>query len=64
MAKDDVRVMPDDKDWKVKTDGKSNAEKFAKKKAKRDRVELFVHNRENKIRKRNSYGYDPESSKG
>jgi hypothetical protein len=74
MAKNDVRVMPDGKEWEVKTDGKScaskkfkkqsSAESYAKKQAKKNKGELFVHDRENKIRKRNSYGSDPEHREG
>lgn len=33
-------------------------------KARRDKVELFIHDRDGKIRERNSFGHDPQDVKG
>ena len=60
--------------WQVKSAGgkkatvvtktQGEAIEIAKKIAKNQESELFVHNKQGKIRERNSYGNDPHGSKG
>lgn len=67
-------VLPRSDGWGVKTAGasrdsrvfpkQSQAINFAKKVAKNNKVELFIHSRDGKIRERNTYGKDPNPPKG
>ena len=60
--------------WQVKSAGgkkatvvtktQSEAIEIAKKIAKNQESELFIHNKKGQIRDRNSYGNDPRNSKG
>lgn len=67
--KSNIEVAPDGSDWKVKRQGASRASKkfdkksdafdYARSKAKEEKGELFVKNRDGKISDRRSYGNDP-----
>jgi hypothetical protein len=68
-----VHVVPHESGWSVKRVGaskgnvyetKERAVDVAHKRAKRDRVELFIHGRDGRIRERNSYGPDPFPPRG
>ena len=69
-----VHVTKRENGWAVITEGSEKAVKITetqreaidlgKSIAKNNESELIIHNRENKIREKNSYGNDPESSKG
>ena len=61
-------VVPHSNGWAVKSEGATKGRVFetqgeainaARDSAKRQGGELFVHNREGRIRERNSYGHDP-----
>ena len=62
-----VHVVPHEEGWSVKRVGaskgnvyetKERAVTMARKRAKSDRAELFIHGRDGRIRERNSYGHD------
>jgi len=67
-------VVPHQDGWAVKgegnskatkvTDTQTEATKIAREIAKNQESELLVHGRDGQIRQRDSYGNDPESSKG
>ena len=69
-----VHVTPRDDGWSVMREGNKRAssvhptqleaEKEGKEAARKDQTEFFLHNKQGKVRKRHSYGSDPESSKG
>ncbi|WP_354687083.1 DUF2188 domain-containing protein [Cupriavidus necator] len=69
----DVHVVPHEGAWRVEVGGKMEGQDFASQedaikacteRAKRDKVELFIHGRDGKIRERNTYGHDPRDIKG
>ncbi|MHC5855185.1 DUF2188 domain-containing protein [Nostoc sp.] len=70
----DQHIVPHSEGWAVKSEGASKATKVFDTQQKaidkgreiaiNQQSELLIHNRENKIRERNSYGNDPHSSKG
>lgn len=66
-------VVPHSKGWAVKTEGASKGRVFESQKeaisaatnsAKKQSGEVFIHNKEGRIRERNSYGHDPYPPKG
>lgn len=68
MSGKDVHVVPHDNGWRVEIGGKAEGQVFADQeeasragteRAKQDKVELFIHGRDGRIRKRNTYGHDP-----
>lgn len=69
-----VWVTPHDNGWQVIREGANRAstvlptqaEAFERGReiARHDRTELYLQDRRGRIRERNTYGYDPESSKG
>jgi len=69
-----VHVEPKDGKWAVVREGSSRAssthatqkeaERAGRTAAKRDKVEFFLHNRQGRIRLRDSYGNDPPRRKG
>ncbi len=64
-----IHVTPHPDGWQVKKGGAQKASKvcstqqecieIATAQARREKAELFVHNRKGRIRERNSYGNDP-----
>jgi hypothetical protein len=75
VKKKPVHVTPrDDDGWAVMREGNKRAssvhptqreaEKEGKEAARKDQTEFFLHNKQSRVRKRHSYGSDPESSKG
>jgi ketosteroid isomerase-like protein len=68
----DVHVVPKQDRWGVEVDGVQqvafDTQKQAIQKgrdlARTNRAELVIHGRDGKIREKNSYGNDPEDSKG
>lgn len=72
MSKD-VHVVPNENGWRVEVGGSPEGQDFVDQqsainagteRAKRDKVELFIHGRDGKIRERNSFGNDPRRTKG
>ena len=68
-----VHVVPHEEGWSVKRIGASKGNVYetqeravdmARKRAKSDRAELFIHGRDGRIRERNSYGHDPFPPRG
>ncbi len=69
-----VHVTPRGNKWAVMREGserasslhdtQEQAEKKGRETARRDKVEFYLHDRQGQIRKRDSYGSDPKSSKG
>jgi hypothetical protein len=69
MAKKPVHVTPRDDGWAVMREGnqrassvhatQKEAEKAGRQAAHKDKTEFFLHNRQGKIRQRDSYGSDP-----
>jgi hypothetical protein len=69
-----VHVTPREDGWAVVREGnqrassvhptQKEAEKAGREAARKDKTELVLHNRQGQIRKRDSYGSDPRSSKG
>lgn len=70
-----VHVVPTERNgWAVEVEGTDGATSHypsqeeaiaaGTEKAKRDKVELFIHDRHGKIRERNSFGHDPRDVKG
>jgi len=67
-------VVPSDSGWKVKNSGSQRASKicvtkqeaieYAKKIAKNQKAELFIHGRDGCIQERNSYGNDTFPPRG
>jgi hypothetical protein len=67
-------VTPHQKGWQVKVEGnkratvvtrtQSDAIQICKQHAKAHEGEMFIHNKQGKIRERNSYGNDPFPPKG
>ena len=74
MSKSRQHVVPNGKNWAVKTENslratkivetQSEAIEIAKEIAKNQKAELFIHRRNGQIRERNSYGNDPRNIKG
>jgi Uncharacterized protein conserved in bacteria (DUF2188) len=72
--KGDVHVVPKGDKWAVEVEGNERASSnhdtqepaisAARQMAMRNKSELLVHGEDGKIRERNTYGKDPESSKG
>jgi len=73
--KGDFRTLPSgDDSWKVQRDGNQRATaRFdtqaeawndCKNRARSTGAEAFLHNRQNRIRERNTYGHDPRNIKG
>lgn len=74
MAKS-IHVTPHESGaWQVKSAGSSKAAKvcttqkecisYATQQAKNNNAELFIHNKQGRIREKNSYGNDPFPPKG
>jgi len=69
-----IHITPHKNGWQVKKAGSSKAIKvcttqkeciiYGTQKAKQTGAELFIHNKQGKIRERNSYGNDPFPPKG
>jgi hypothetical protein len=69
-----VHVTPRGDGWAVMREGnqrassvhrtQKEAEKAGRQAARKDKTEFFLHNRQGRIRERDSYGSDPRSSKG
>ena len=70
MAKKSRHVVPNQKDsWSVRKSGASRASrvfktqseaiKFARKQAKKEGSELYIHKKDGTIRQKDSYGNDP-----
>lgn len=67
-------VSPNGDQWQVKQHGKSKASRnfdtqkkaidYGKKRAKKDKTELYIKNRKGQIRDANSYDHDPYPPKG
>ena len=75
MAKSkNQHVVPHKGGWAIKTPGSQKPGKvtptqgeainIARDRAKKQRSELFIHNKQGKIRERDSYGNDPFPPKG
>ena len=74
MKKNNIHVLYIENKWVMKEenndnksisfDTKDKAIEYSKKKAKDNKVELIIHNIDNKISNRNSYGNDPYPPKG
>ncbi len=75
MSLPNIHVVPTEKHgWAVEVEGTDGATSHypsqeeaiaaGTEKAKKDRVELFIHGRDGQIRERNSFGNDPARSKG
>ena len=74
MKKNNIHVLYIEDKWVMKEenndkesisfDTKDEAIEYSKKKAKDNKVELIIHNIDNKISNRNSYGNDPYPPKG
>ena len=74
MSKPGQHVVPKGDKWAVRKAGASRASgtfktqgaaiKEAKKLAKNQRTELYIHGKDGRIRERNSYGSDPAPPKG
>lgn len=75
MATGDIHVTPDGAGgWKVTREGqdravaKASTQKEAEQRgrpiAKKDKVEFNLHNRQGKVREKDSYGNDPRRTKG
>lgn len=72
--KNSIHVTPHENGWQVKKAGNSKATKvcstqkecieYGTKQAKRAGAELFIHNKEGRIREKNSFGNDPFPPKG
>lgn len=71
--KSSVHITPREDGWAVIREGskrassvhdtKREAEKAGREAARRDKTELYVHNRQGQIRERDSYGSDPNPPK-
>jgi hypothetical protein len=69
MSKKNVHIVPADSGWAVKREGQrlpisrhrtqENADRAARRIAKRDGVELVTHGRDGRIRDKDSFGRDP-----
>jgi hypothetical protein len=67
-------VVPHERGWAVIADGaeapaavfktQHEAWERAKALARKDRAEALLHGRNGRIRERNTYGYDPQQSRG
>jgi hypothetical protein len=72
--KNSIHVSPHKNGWQVKKAGSSKASKVCStqkeciehgtKQAKRSGAELYIHNKEGKIREKNSFGNDPFPPRG
>lgn len=73
MTKKDIHVIKHNEGWATKkegagrvgvvTDTQKQAIERARDQAKRERVEVVIHGRDNKIRDSDSYGRDPNPPK-
>ncbi len=74
MSKNAQHVVPNGKGWSVRKAGASRASGTYKtqteavvkavKIARNQKTELYIHGKDGRIRERNSYGNDPQQSKG
>ncbi len=74
MAKNNVHVTPQGNKWAVKREGsqrvsslhdtQKEAEKKGRQAARNDKAEFYLHNKQGRIRERDSYGNDPHPPKG
>jgi uncharacterized protein YdaT len=74
VSKPGQHVVPNGKKWRVRKSGASKASgvfatqeeaiREAKKIAKNQGTELYIHGKDGRIRERNSYGSDPHPPKG
>ena len=74
MSKKNRHVVPQGKSWAVKSPGNENptsrhrtqkaAIDAARKGAKKDQSEMFIHGKDGRIRERNTYGKDPFPPRG
>jgi uncharacterized protein DUF2188 len=70
----DVHVVPAEKGWRIEVEGSSRARsthktqaeaaKVARDVAQQNKSELLIHGRNGRIRSRNTYGHDPQRTKG
>lgn len=68
----DVRVLPDEGEWKVEQNGRvlsthptqEEAVNSGREVAKRDHGEFVVHGHDGRIREKDSFGNDPHPPKG
>jgi Uncharacterized protein conserved in bacteria (DUF2188) len=69
---EDVRVLPDERDWKVEQGGRvlskhgtqEEAISSGREVARRDHGEFVVHGHDGRIREKDSFGNDPHPPKG
>jgi hypothetical protein len=70
MSKKSIHVVPNKSDgWSVRKSGSSKASKvmdtqkkaidYARKQAKKEKTELYIHKKDGTIRQKDSYGNDP-----
>jgi Uncharacterized protein conserved in bacteria (DUF2188) len=74
MSAKGQHVVPNGNRWSVRSSGASKvagtyrtqeeAENVARERAKTNGTELYIHGRDGRIRERNSFGKDPQSTKG
>lgn len=74
MAKGDVHVVREGKEWKVVTESEgrsrsrhttqAEAARAGREIARRGKRELLVHGRDGRIRERSTYGRDPRKTRG
>lgn len=74
MSKGDLHVVPNGRNWSVRRAGAKRASSTfgtqqeaiskATEIARNQKTELYIHGRDGRILARNSYGQDPQSSKG
>lgn len=74
MSGKNKHVVPHEKGWAVKSEGASRAGSVhktqqeainvAREQARAGRSELFIHNRQGRIRERDTFGNDPYPPKG
>lgn len=73
MPKKNIHIVPDGAHWAVKKEGakqpisthrtKDQADRQARKQAKKDKVELVIHGKDGKIQDKDSFGNDPHPPK-
>lgn len=74
MSKENIHVVPRDGHWAVVREGaerdsshhdtQADAIDAARQTAQRERVELFIHRPDGRIRERDTHGHDPFPPKG
>jgi Uncharacterized protein conserved in bacteria (DUF2188) len=74
MSRNSQHVVPNGKEWSIRKAGalratgifktRDEAVKKASEIARNQKSELYIHGKDGRIRKRNSFGGDPHPSKG